>query len=252
MKIVLIGAGNVATHLGLALHKAHHDIVQVYSRTTQSAQLLAELLSCAHTSDIQSLYPAADVYIYAVKDDFVQHIMDQIHLPHAIHLHTAGSIPLYAPHEGHYGVIYPLQTFSKERSVDFRNIPICIEGDSDQTAQAIHALAQSISTSVHRISSEQRRQLHLAAVFACNFVNALYANAAEILQLSHMSFDLLLPLIQETAAKVQTLSPVEAQTGPAKRDDKGVMQRHLSLLSSPTQQEIYRLLSHDIHTRHKQ
>lgn len=252
MKIVLIGAGNVAVHLGKALQDAHHDILQVYSRTEASARWLAERLSCPYTTDLQALNTHANVYIYALKDDVVKQVMQQVHIPRALHVHTAGSVPLYCPHEGDYGVIYPLQTFSKEREVDFSTIPICIDGNNEKSLLALTHLAESISKNTHLITTDKRRQLHLAAIFACNFVNCLYANAAELLETSNLPFKLLLPLIQETAAKVQTLTPRDAQTGPAKRADQHVMEQHLSMLSSSTQQEIYRLLSEDIHKRHTQ
>lgn len=252
MKIVLVGAGNLSTHLGKALQEAHHNIVQVYSRTEASAVTLAHQLACSHTTDLQALSRDADIYIYALKDDIVQQVMNEVNIPNALHLHTAGSIPLHCKQEGRYGVMYPLQTFSKERPVNFQEIPIFIEGDSEDTLQTIHQLAYTISQSIYTISSQQRQQLHLAAIFACNFVNCMYANAAELLRDIHLPFDVLMPLIQETASKVRSLTPEAAQTGPAKRYDKNILQQHIDKLSSPNQQAIYRLLSEDIHQRHLQ
>lgn len=252
MKIVLIGAGNLATHLGLALREAEHDILQLYSRTEASAIQLATQLSCPYTTEIQTLRTDAEVYIYALKDDIIHHVMQQVHIPGALHIHTAGSVDLYQSDKGNYGVMYPLQTFSKERPVSFKELPICIEGDSPETLRQIQELALSLSNKVHHISSAQRKQVHLAAIYACNFVNCLYANAEEIMERAQLPFELLYPLIQETAFKIKAISPKKAQTGPAKRGDANVMQQHLSLLDSEIQKEIYSLLSKDINLRHKQ
>lgn len=250
MKIVLIGAGNLATHLGASLREAQHEIVQVYSRTERSAQQLAHQLSCSYTTDLHTLHTDADIYIYALKDDIIHQVMQQVHIPHALHLHTAGSVSLFQADNGNYGVMYPLQTLSKERPINFQEIPICIEANNCDSLHIIRTLALSISDNVHIISSEQRRQLHLAAIYACNFVNCLYTNAEEIMENAQLPFELLCPLIQETAAKVKEIRPSNAQTGPAKRGDTKVMQHHLDLLHSDLQKEIYRLLSKDIHMRH--
>lgn len=250
MEIVLVGAGNLATQIGKAFMQAHHRIKQVYSRTEASASNLARQLESTYTNCIDNILPDADVYIYALKDDVVIDVMTRVKAPNALHLHTAGSVPMHTQTGGRYGVLYPLQTFSKERPVDFRCIPLFIEGDTDETLQAIRTLAESISPQVYNASSAQRQQLHLAAVFACNFVNCLYANASELLRDVGIPFKALLPLIDETAGKIHLLTPKEAQTGPAKRYDQNIMQQHLSKLTSSTQQSIYRLLSEDIYHRH--
>ena len=150
--------------------------------------------------------------------------------------------------EGLHGVIYPMQTFSKERPVDFSQIPVFIEANTPAALSVARSLAQSVSTRVTELSSDQRRYLHLSAVFACNFANHCYALAAQILEQHGLSFDVMLPLIDETAAKVHTMHPADAQTGPAVRFDENVINAHLQLLDvQPRLQEVYSLLSCSIH-----
>ena len=229
-RIVFIGAGNLATHLSMALQQAGYDVAQVYSRTEDSAQRLAGKLKCGMTTRIEELYNDADIYI----------------CEEALYLHTAGSIPMsvFSGKCRRYGVLYPLQTFSKNRDVQFDEIPIFIEGSSPETTATLQKIGREISGQVLEATSEQRRHLHLAAVFACNFTNHLYAIAAELLEKQHLPFDTLRPLIRETAAKIESLTPIDAQTGPAIRYDRNVMQRHID---DNDEKEIYRLLSRHIH-----
>ena len=219
-RVVFIGAGNLATHLSKALQEAGHDIVQVFSRTASSAQQLAGKLGCAMTTSIEAVRPDADIYIYSVSDAILGELIARTPLPDgALCLHTAGSIPMsvFAPRCQRYGVFYPLQTFSKDRPVKFEEIPLFIEGYTPEVTATLREMGQEISRQVIEASSEQRRHLHLAAVFACNFTNHLYAIAAELLEHQGLPFDALRPLIRETAAKIETLAPAAAQTGPAMR-----------------------------------
>ena len=256
MRIVLIGAGNLATHLGKALCDAHHEVLQVYSRTISHAQTLADTLHAQYTDSSAQLLKDAECYVFAVKDQVLPSIIKEVwgmHVnPSALFVHTAGSIPLNVfPEEiNSYGVLYPMQTFSKQREVDFTHIPVFVEGNNDETLKRLEVLAKSISQSVYRLSSADRRYLHLSAVWACNFANHCYDIASRMLDHIGVPFDVMLPLIDETARKVHELSPKDAQTGPAVRYDEHVMNAQLELMKGqPMLQDIYRQLSQSIHER---
>ena len=249
MKVVLLGAGRVSTHLQKALVKAGHEVCAVWSPTRGT------------THDINELPQDADAYIIAVKDSALQEVIKQVanHLHtdtpslwrgkgEALLLHTAGSMPL-SVFEGkakRYGVLYPMQTFTKEREVDFHEIPLFMEASDAEALQQTRALADSISHHVYELSTADRRYLHLAAVFACNFTNHCYTLAADILAQKGLPFDVMLPSIDETARKVHELHPTEAQTGPAVRDDKNVIHSQSALLDG-TSKAIYELMSQSIH-----
>ena len=246
---ILIGARNLATQLGLALHEKNIQVKQVYSRTTNSAKALAGKLNANFTTDLSRLETDADLYVIAVKDSSIQEILENLPAESGLVVHTAGSVPMKIL-EGfsiNYGVFYPLQTFSKDRKVDFSNIPICIEANHPSNLVKLQDLAGKLSGTVRQINSEERKILHLAAVFVNNFVNHFYAIGADLLHDHKMSFDLLKPLIQETASKIETLSPVIAQTGPARRNDENVIQSHLKLLEDkPEYRKIYSFVSDSI------
>ena len=251
MKVTLIGAGNLATQLGKSLKKAGVIISQVYSRTEESARTLGELLEAEWLTDIKSLRNEADVYIFSVKDGALSELITEVCKGRGdkLFLHTAGSMPMSC-FEGkalHYGVFYPMQTFSKSKDVCFENIPVFIEGDSAETAEVIRSLANMLSKRVITLSSADRKYLHLAAVWACNFTNYCYTVASDILSEHGIPFDVMLPLINETTEKIQNISPKEAQTGPAVRGDKNVMSQQLELMSDRTDlQELYKMLSKGI------
>ena len=251
MKIVLIGAGNLATHLGKALHAAGHDMVQVFSRTMQSAETLASLLDAEPLTDMAQVRDDADVYIFSVKDSALEQLISQLcGGEKKVFLHTAGSMPMSVFREKalHYGVLYPMQTFSKQREVDFSIIPCFIEANDEFALKQIEGLAGQISHRVFQLSSEDRKYLHLSAVFACNFANHCYAASQELLQQHGIPFDVMLPLIDETAAKVHGMNPKEAQTGPAVRYDENVIGKQIQLLENqPYFQKIYDSMSKSIH-----
>lgn len=257
MNIVLIGAGNLATNLGMAMAKAGHNIMQVYSRTIESAQRLADMLHTDATNDLDNVKDNADVYIISVKDSVMSGIIEKL-CPgnnRPLFLHTAGSMPMdmFCGKAERYGVLYPMQTFSKDRIVDFGNIPIFIEGSDSATTNTILQLANSLSSNVRELSSEARKHLHLAAVFACNFANHCYALSAEILERNGLPFDVILPLIDETAGKVHMMHPAKAQTGPAIRYDENVIGGHLNLLDyNPAAKDIYEKMSISIHNKSKE
>lgn len=256
MKIIFIGAGNLATQLAKALLNAGHDIVQVYSRTMESASELATRAGGAPTTDLGAVRTDADLYIVAVKDSVLAEIIPQLckGREKKVFAHTAGSMPMnvFKGMALHYGVFYPMQTFSKNRDVDFSEIPIFIEGNDELTIHTLHILGKTISTRVNELSSEDRKYLHLAAVFACNFANHCYTLASGLLSAHHIPFEVMLPLIDETAHKVHYLTPLEAQTGPAVRFDENVIRSQAALLKdNPLVKDIYERMSMSIHLADK-
>ena len=247
--IVFLGAGNLATNLAKALYRKGFRIVQVYSRTEESARTLADEVEAEYITDLKEVSKEARLYIISLKDAAFVEL-----LPHALLVHTAGSIPMniWEGYAERYGVFYPMQTFSKQRAVDFREVPFFIEAKRPEDVELLKAVAGTLSEKVYEADSEQRRSLHLAAVFTCNFTNHMYALAAELLEKYHLPFDVMLPLIDETARKVHELPPCDAQTGPAVRYDENVINKHLSMLEdTPALQEIYKLMSKSIHEHHQ-
>ena len=235
-KIILIGAGNLATNLGMALFKAGHTINQVYSRTMESAETLAEKLHAQPTTDIGILASNADIYIVALKDNVIASLLPALtkRREDRLFVHTAGSMPadIFKPYVKQYGVLYPMQTFSKTRLVSFEHIPCFIEANTPQTFLTIQQLASSLSDKVIELPSEKRKPLHLAAVFACNFSNLCYHLADKVLATENIPFDVMLPLIDETAQKVHDMPPAMAQTGPAIRYDRNVIDKHIDMLAN--------------------
>ena len=278
-KIVFLGSGNLATHLSLALKAAGEEIIQIFSRTQEHAQTLADKLHCASCTSINDIRTDADVYIFSVKDDALPSLIEQLAVKLSgrhiledtqsstslstgeggerapILLHTAGSVPMSVfPETMHYelctmnyGVLYPMQTFSKDRSVNFREIPCFIEANDNNTLEEIKGIASKVSDHVLEMSSEKRRKLHLAAVFACNMTNHCYRLAEKVLEEEGVDFSLYLPLIQETANKVKELSPRKAQTGPMVRYDKTIMDAQIALINDERTRQIYRLMEDSIH-----
>jgi predicted short-subunit dehydrogenase-like oxidoreductase (DUF2520 family) len=248
-KIVIIGAGNLATQLGITLHKAGYKILQVYSVTKKSADTLATKLNSTGITDIKKIDPGAFMYFISIKDDAIPSFCKRLALDDQLVVHTSGTVDaaVLKTCSKNYGVFYPLQTFSKYKPVDFKHIPVCIESNNSTAARILERVGRSISCNVQEISGEQRKVLHLAAVFACNFSNHMYTIASDILEKGHLSFDLLKPLIAETADKVQSNAPAEMQTGPAIRGDVKTMKAHLKLLSKDKElKSIYKLLSKHI------
>ncbi len=238
MNIVIIGQGNVGSNL-------QHGFAQKGVRT--------QMVSSREGLD---RLPIADVYIYAIRDEALLSVVQKVaeeatlcsnrHLRTALHLHTSGTMPLSVFGEAlpHAGVMYFFQTFSKAKLIDdFSQIPVFVEGKQIDDLSAIFTLAQTLTPRVYEASQHDRERLHVAGVFANNFTNQMYAIAADILRDTHIPFQVLLPLIDQTAEKVHHLPPREAQTGPAKRKDEQVMRHHLSLLKTEEQQQLYQLVS---------
>ena len=320
MRIALIGAGNVATHIGRALAKTGHQILQVYSRTEASAAELAKQINqvegsesegetetdeetasvkgvkgektrlnlciaekapytrgnirceedknrfeeqkCSWTTSLSEITPEADLYLVMLKDSVLNDLLPQLvkRNPNALFVHTAGSVPMsiWEGLANRYGVLYPMQTFSKLRAVDFEQVHFFVEAKDASDVALLKSLAGELSSHVVEASSEQRKYLHLSAVFACNFTNHMYAICEELLTSHGLPFSSMFPLIDETARKVHLLSPKESQTGPAQRNDVNVMQKQENLLKAdavlndPVVAEIYRKLSnHIVHYQQK-
>ena len=245
IRLSIIGSGNVAQHLIQAFSKsAEIELVQVFARKPND---LAHLFSNGKITDDLAALKLVDVTILAVTDDAIANISAELAFQNQLVAHTSGSFAMEALNDrNRKGVFYPLQTFSKLTEVDFKGIPICLEAESYNDLKLLERVAHSISDSVHNISSEQRKALHVAAVFVSNFTNHLYHIGNEICEENHLSFDILKPLIQETANKILSLPPAKVQTGPAVRKDTQTINAHLHFLTDENQKEIYKMLTKSI------
>ena len=241
IRVVLLGGGNLATHLATAFAGSHEvALIQTYNRTLPSIKHLAPL--CLITDDIHAVLPA-DVYVIAVSDSAIEEIAEHCTSLKGLVVHTSGAISIEVlKNFGHSGVFYPLQSFTKGNEIDFSTIPICLEASEPDDLILLERLATAISDRVIPMSSEQRKKIHIAAVFVNNFVNHLYQIGEDICVENNIPFDILHPLIEETAAKIKSIAPKEAQTGPAVRKDKKTLALHEKELTT-NQIEIYRLLS---------
>lgn len=249
ISVVILGAGNVATHLFKAFIKTEHiKVTQWYNRNLKAIDIYKNKVSI--TDDLTQLKDA-DIYIVAVSDDAISELTSQLPFNNKLVAHTSGSVSVYdIDKKLNRGVFYPLQTFSKDADMDFANVPICIETIQKKDYPILKELAISIGSPTKRVNSDQRRVLHLAAVFVNNFTNQLYRIGHEITESEGAEFDLLKPLILETATKIQGLSPYIAQTGPAKRNDKKTIKKHLKILESDHHKAIYELLTASIQHTH--
>lgn len=254
LKLCFIGAGNLATHLSTALQNAGFEIKQFYSRTEFSAKTLATQLNTQYTTQKSALTKDADIYFVALKDSVIGEVLAGIDFGDKLVVHCSGSMPLSVlrPFSENTGVIYPLQTFSKNRNVDFADIPVFIEANTKQNEKRLIELVSKISNKVNVLDSEKRKSLHISGVFACNFVNHFYKLAADFLQTENISFDVLHPLIIETAKKATEMHPGLAQTGPALRFDETILNEHLNQLSeNPEMKELYNSISRSIFEHHQ-
>lgn len=245
--IVLLGTGNVGTNLFNALKETRgFKVIQVYNHRKNSLNNFKNVPTTTKFEEIAD----ADIYLIAVKDDFILNVSQSLRGKNALVIHTSGgkSIDILNIHNRR-AVFYPLQTFSKQRIIDFDNLPVCIEAISKNDLKILEDLAKELKGKVYHINSAQRKSLHVAAVFVNNFTNLLYTEAEEICLKNDVPFEILLPLINETASKVGFMRPIEAQTGPALRNDREVIKAHLEQLNSQ-QKEIYNLLTKSIQNLH--
>jgi predicted short-subunit dehydrogenase-like oxidoreductase (DUF2520 family) len=246
--IVFIGAGNVATHLAISLSKKY-TIRQVFSRSEQAASLLAESVDSRWTNNTGAVEYSSDAYFLCLPDDQLAPVLDRMKFKDQLLIHTSGSIPmdLLKGYSSNFGVLYPVQTFSKTRPVDLEQVPICIEANSIENEGALMELAINLSRNIQMLDSDKRVIIHIAAVIASNFTNHMYARAEGIMDANKLDFELLKPLILETAQKVMEMSPGKAQTGPARRNDQKIIQEHInSLQDSPELQKLYSFVSKSI------
>ena len=244
-KITFIGSGNIATNLAYAFDKAGHTIHQVVSTHESHAKELASKFGAYYGDTSSELYNA-DFIIIAVSDEAYPQALTLVNATcRAIVCHTSGSVSMniLSSYLGDFGVIYPLQSLRKEEVKNVMQVPFFIEGNNASTLNKIKELADSISNKVSEVTSEQREKYHLAAVFANNFTNLMYSIAAEYLEKEGLNFDNLLPIITETALRLKEGEPKAWQTGPAKRGDKAVIDKHISMLNEPSLKIIYKQLS---------
>ncbi|HLV15289.1 MAG TPA: DUF2520 domain-containing protein [Xanthomarina sp.] len=249
ISVSILGAGNVATHLFRVFSKTETvSVKQWYNRDLGKISSFQNEVS---VTDNLSDLTEVDLYIIAVSDDAISGISEALPFSDRLVVHTSGSVSVYdLDKKNRRGVFYPLQTFSKDAELDFKNVPICIETIGKKDYPLLKSLAEAIGCDYYKINSDQRKALHLAAVFVNNFTNQLYRVAHEITESEGVEFDVLKPLILETAKKVQYLSPYLAQTGPAKRNDKNTIKRHLNLLESEEHKAIYNLMTNAIKNTH--
>ena len=252
-RITVIGSGNVAEALALNIAGAWGvELVEVVARNAERGEAIAMAAGCDFV-EMGDEVAQADLYIIAVSDRAVAEVAEAMELSEeAIVVHTAGSVELSALGKGRRGVFYPFQTFTAGRAIDLSDVPIFIEGSDEATTAALEAFAEQLSSKVYRADSHRRREIHLSGVWACNFVNALYGVAADVLhEREGLSFEVLQPLILETAHKAaEAVHPAAVQTGPARRGDSEVMARHEAMLTDkPALQEIYRLISEEIYKK---
>ena len=245
--IALIGSGNVAAWMVHRLRDSQEfRIGQVYSRNLDHARRIADRVGAEAIDDIGQLSPEASLYLFSVADDAYGELLPRIPFTMPVALHTAGSVSqrVFEDYAREYGALYPLQTFSQDTVYEGLQVPVCLETDHLRASlDKVERLATTLSDRCCRMSEQQRAVAHLAAVFACNFPNAMFTIADDILKNNGMSLDLLRPLMQQTLDKLDTMSPREAQTGPAKRGDAAVMRAQRNSLSDPSVREIYDLIS---------
>ncbi|HET6245044.1 MAG: DUF2520 domain-containing protein [Bacteroidetes bacterium] len=254
-EIVLIGAGNLATHLGKCLYGKGFKIAQVYSKTQNSANILAKALKAEPITSFTSIKKDSDYYFICLKDDVINESVSKIPVVKGIVIHTSGSVSMGLLSEKfeHCGVLYPIQTFNKKiKKISFKHIPLCTEASNEYSLNSILQLANTLSDDVRLINSKQRQVIHLAAVFACNFSNHLFAIAADLLKKEEIDFSILYPLIVQTIEKVKSNTPLEVQTGPAVRSDLKTIEKHMELLQNEINyQEIYRVITGNILNSHQ-
>lgn len=247
-QIAIIGAGNVATHLGLALLKAGQPLHCIYNRGEERGRALASLLKVHYINNL-TLLDQYDLIILTVSDDAISAIANQLKQSTALVVHTSGTIPFSSLSVigTNVGVFYPLQTFSKQHAVDFSTIPICVYSETEEYCQQLYSLAGKLSNSVHIINDDQRRKIHIAAVLVNNFSNYLYIKAFDFLTENNLPIQLISPLIIETALKIKDILPLDAQTGPAKRGDMETITKHLELLRNDKElSELYKMITNRI------
>lgn len=255
LRVTLIGSGNVATRMASAL-KNVAEIVEVYSRSLPNAEMLALQIggSCRAIDSYEALSTDSDLYIISLADDAIADaIKSTSRITDGLWVHTSGSTPMsvFCGHKHRYGVLYPLQTLSKDKPIDFASVPLLVEGCDEKAEAEIAEIASMMTENVKHVDSEGRVRLHIAAVFACNFTNYMWSVADDLLHQSGLDITYLKPLLDETLSKTMKISPAMAQTGPARRGDQAIMQRHESMLSGDVRR-VYEIISEQIYKKYNE
>ena len=249
LQLGFIGAGNVAWHLAPALAQSGNSIVQVISRSLSGAQRLAGHLGCTASDRVSDLNCEIQVLFLTVPDHALPDIFQAIHGYTGIAVHTSGTFSMdgRSPRIRRFGGFYPLQTFTIGRPLDLSRIPVFIEGSDPDVTRTIRQLAEGLTDQVYEASPDDRKWIHLAAVWANNFSNHMFAQSLRILEIRGQPMRLLEPLIRETYEKALQMGPQQAQTGPAKREDITTIGKHLEMLEEyPDLKELYRMISESI------
>ncbi|MDT8394315.1 MAG: Rossmann-like and DUF2520 domain-containing protein [Bacteroidales bacterium] len=252
--IVIIGAGNVGTHLALALKKAGYHISQVAGRKEFAVVSLARALDTEYTFSFDEINKSADLYLMALPDGVMGMVLPHLGLHNGLLVHTSGSVPIdiLKPYSANTGVLYPLQTFTRIRAINLQEVPFMIEASNTPCEEALSRLAAKLSDHVYTVDSIKRQELHIAAVFASNFSNHMLNMSRLLMEVHGLDFALLAPLIRETTAKALELGPQKAQTGPALRKDMEIIEKHIAMLKDkPKVQELYRLITQNIIDQNK-
>lgn len=245
-QIVIIGSGNVGTHLARVLYSKGHNILQVFSRTLSKAEELAKKTEAEAIDDLSKIISSAELYIIAVHDDAIKTVSDQLNIKGLV-THTSGSVStkVLDKHK-RYGSFYPLQTFRKEKKSDWKKIPFCLDANKKKDLDFLEKVARSINDNVYFINSENRKKLHLSAVIVNNFVNHLIGVAKNLCDENDVPFEVLIPLLNETVKKATKNNPFDVQTGPAIREDKDTIKNHLQLLDEQLYRDLYKMISRSI------
>ena len=243
--ISFIGSGNVATHLAIAVKKAGYDVKEIYSLNQENAIELAQKVGCKAIGSIEQMDQSVDLFLVAVPDETIEKVIKNFPFVNGIVAHTSGITPMEVLNrERQFGVFYPLQTFSKQRELNISAVPFCIEASTDDVLVQLKELAMKLSESVFEIDSDERKYLHLTAVLVNNYSNYLFKAAYDILEAKNIDHSILMPLIEETISKIKDITPREAQTGPASRNDIKTIEKHLILLNEyPQYKDLYKIFA---------
>lgn len=245
MKVVIVGAGNVATHIGRAICRCH-EVLAVCCRTLEHASCLANELGARVLTDIR-LLPPSDICLIAISDNEIENISTTMPSTDGIVVHTSGATKMSVlQNHKHSGVIYPCQTFTREDKLDFAKVPLFVEASDDATREILINFAKSLSSMVAYADSQDRARLHVAAVLASNYTNRLLCLAHDYMERQGLPFDMIRPLVEQTIHKAFSMNPYDAQTGPARRNDTQTIERHLQLIDTEQLRCVYKLLSDDI------
>ncbi|HYV94770.1 MAG TPA: DUF2520 domain-containing protein [Chitinophagales bacterium] len=249
MKIAILGAGNVGYQLAWHLNNNGHQIVQVFSRHLPAAKFIGNLMDIACTDKIEEITKGADIYLLSIRDDAIEEVVKQLRLGDKVIAHTSGTVPMKILEQvsTNYGIFYPLQTLSRNVSVDFGVLPICLTASNDFTKKTLIELAGTLTSKIVEVDDEKRLAIHIAGVFANNFTNHLFSVSQMVLEKTGLSFEIMKPLINETVRKIQNHDPLNVQTGPAIRHDDHTIERHLKFLEEDGRfAALYKILSDDI------